>query len=131
MTQNERPTLVYFSGTGQTKRLIDKINDGNFKVLRIRKGTETIEGEYILVTPTYMKGQVPRQVQKFININHPPKEVIGTGNKQWGEYFCGASKKISEMFNIPLIALIEQSGHFDEVDKVKEHFKIKYETIGV
>ena len=127
----ERPTLVYFSGTGQTKRLIDKINNGNFNVLRIQKGNETIEGDYILVTPTYRKGGIPKPVERFLQNNKAPREVIGTGNKQWGEYFCGASKKISEMFNIPLIAKIEQSGHFNEVDKIKSYFEEKYNTVGV
>lgn len=127
----ERPTLVYFSGTGQTKRLIDKINNGNFNVLRIQRGTETIEGDYILVTPTYKRGSIPKPVERFLKNNEAPREVIGTGNKQWGEYFCGASKKISEMFNIPLIAKIEQSGHFNEVDKIKSYFEEKYNTVGV
>lgn len=127
----ERPTLVYFSGTGQTKRLIDKINNGNFNVLRIQRGTETVGGDYILVTPTYKKGSIPKPVERFLKNNEAPREVIGTGNKQWGEYFCGASKKISEMFNIPLIAKIEQSGHFNEVDKIKSYFEEKYNTVGV
>lgn len=127
MTRNERPTLVYFSGTGQTQKLIDKLNKNNeFNVLRIKNGQESIENEYILFTPTYFKGEIPKQVQKFINQNHPPKEVIGTGNRQWGEFFCGAGKKISEMFNIPLIAKVEQSGHFNEVDKIKNYFKTTY-----
>lgn len=131
MNQKDKPTLVYFSGTGNTKRLIAKINDGSFDVLRIQRGTEVIEDNYILITPTYKKGNIPKPVERFLKNNKPPTEVIGTGNKQWGEYFCGASKQISKMFDIPLIAKIEQAGHFNEVDEVKNYFKNKYSVIGV
>ena len=132
MTAKERPLIVYFSGTGQTKRLVDKINPNNeFNTLRIKTGNEIIERDYILITPTYMKGEIPKQVQKLLNHNHPPKEVIGTGNRQWGEFFCGASKKIASTFNIPLIAKVEQSGHFNELDRILSYFKENYKVIGV
>lgn len=128
MTKEERPMIVYFSGTGQTKRLVEKINNGSFEVMRMKTGNEEIKRPYILITPTYMKGEIPKQVQKFINNNHAPKEVIGTGNRQWGQYFCGASKQIAEMFKIPLIAKIEQSGHFNEVNSIKEYFTTEYKV---
>lgn len=131
MTSKERPLIVYFSGTGQTNRLVNKINpDSAFDTLRIKSGKESIDREYILVTPTYMKGEIPKQVTRLLNNNHPPKEVIGTGNKQWGEFFCGAGKKIANKFNIPLIAKVEQSGHYNEVTQVINYFKDKYKVIG-
>ncbi|AAX92393.1 ribonucleotide reduction protein [Staphylococcus phage Twort] len=128
MTKEERPIIVYYSGTGQTKRLVDKINNDSFEVMRMKTGNEIVEQPYILITPTYMKGEIPKQVQKFISNNHAPKEVIGTGNKQWGEHFCGASKKIAEMFSIPLVAKIEQAGHFNEVNTIKEYFTTEYKV---
>lgn len=132
MTKNERPLIVYYSGTGQTIRLIDKINpNGDFDVQRIRKGDEYIDREYILVTPTYFKGQIPRQVQKLLDNNRPPIEVIGTGNKQWGKDFCGAGVKIANMFNIPLIAKVEQAGHFNEVSNILQYFTRKYQIMKV
>lgn len=126
MTKEERPIIVYYSGTGQTKRLVEKINNGSFEVMRMKTGNEEITRPYILITPTYMKGEIPKPVQKFITNNHAPKEVIGTGNKQWLDNFCGASKKIADMFKIPLIAKIEQSGHFNEVQVVKDYLSSNY-----
>lgn len=127
MTHKERPLLVYFSASGQTERLINKINPSNsFTTQRIKTGTEKIDKEYILITPTYFKGQIPKQVQNLITNNHPPKEVIGTGNRQWGQNFCGAGKKIASMFGIRLIEKVEQSGHFKEVDNILEYFTRHY-----
>lgn len=127
MTHKERPMIVYFSGTGQTHRLVQKINpNDSFDVQRIKTGKEEISKEYILITPTYMKGEIPKPVQRLLQNNHPPKEVIGTGNVQWGEFYCGASKKISQMFKIPLIAKVEQSGHFNEVQNILDYFTKNY-----
>lgn len=131
MTSKERPLIVYFSGTGQTEKLVNKINpDNSFETLRVKTGKEVINRDYILITPTYMKGEMPVQIKKLINNNHPPKEVIGTGNKQWGKFFCGAGRTISNMFNIPLIAKVEQSGHFNEVENILNYFKENYKVIG-
>ena len=127
MTSKDRPLLVYFSGSGQTQRLINKINGNrDFDTLRIRTGKEMVDKEYIIITPTYMKGEIPKPVQKFLSNNDSPKEVIGTGNRQWGEFFCGASKQIASMFNIPLIAKVEQSGHFNEIQTVLDYFRTNY-----
>ncbi|MDU5634336.1 MAG: class Ib ribonucleoside-diphosphate reductase assembly flavoprotein NrdI [Staphylococcus epidermidis] len=131
MTSKERPLIVYFSGTGQTEKLVNKINpDNSFETVRVKTGKEVINRDYILITPTYMKGEMPVQIKKLINNNHPPKEVIGTGNKQWGKFFCGAGRTISTMFNIPLIAKVEQSGHFNEVENILNYFKENYKVIG-
>jgi len=131
MTTKERPVIVYFSGTGQTDKLVSKINKNKeFDTLRVRTGKETINRDYILITPTYMKGEIPKQIQRLIQNNRAPKEVIGTGNRQWGEFFCGARKQIASMFNIPLIAKVEQSGHFNEVEKILNYFRKEYKVIG-
>lgn len=127
MTRKDRPTIVYFSASGQTQRLVNKINpDNDFNTLRVKTGEEVIDNDYILITPTYFKGQIPQQVQKLLSNNHPPKEVIGSGNKQWGQHFCGAGKKIAQMFGIPLIAKVEQAGHFNEIDTILEYFTQNY-----
>ncbi|WNM50398.1 flavodoxin [Staphylococcus phage Alsa_1] len=77
MTSKDRPLLVYFSGSGQTQRLINKINGNkDFDTLRIRTGKEMVDKEYIIITPTYMKGEIPKPVQKFLSNNDSPKEVI-------------------------------------------------------
>lgn len=129
MTSKDRPLIVYFSGTGQTERLVNKINiNDSFETFRLRNGKEEINKQYILITPTYMHGAIPKQVERFLEVNGSPKEVIGTGNRQWGSNFCGASQKISDMFKIPLVAKIEQSGHFNEVQGLMEYFNTEYKV---
>lgn len=77
MTSKERPLIVYFSGTGQTEKLVNKINpDNSFETLRVKTGKEVINRDYILITPTYMKGEMPVQIKKLINNNHPLKKLL-------------------------------------------------------
>lgn len=132
MTKTERPLIVYYSGTGMTDRLVKKINIGDaFDTLRIKNGHEVIDRPYILITPTYFKGAIPKQIERFVESNQPPKEVIGTGQKQWGEFFCMAGIKVAERFNVPLIAKVEQAGHYNEVDTILTYFSSKYQVKAV
>jgi len=132
VTRKDRPVLVYFSGTGMTDRLINKINIGeSFETKRIETGKEIIAKEYILITPTYYRGGIPKPVERFLTNNNPPISVIGTGNRQWGTDFCGAGKKIAEKYCIPLIAKVEQSGHYKEVNDLISYFSETYKIKAV
>jgi len=127
MTSKERPVLVYFSGTGMTDRLVNKINIGGaFDTLRIKTGKENIDRPYILITPTYFNGAVPVQIDRFLGHNEPPTSVIGTGNKQWGLDYCGAGVKIASRYHIPLIAKVEQAGHYQEIESILSYFSNNY-----
>jgi protein involved in ribonucleotide reduction len=134
--------VVYFSNySGNTKRFVEKINDGNFNDIRIpidpRPGDSipTAVAPYILFVPTYGGGSersaIPRQVRKFLNVVENRdllRGVVGFGNTNFGEHFCKAAELISRKTGVPVIARVEIFGTPEDVDKVKERMRMLYDN---
>jgi protein involved in ribonucleotide reduction len=134
--------VVYFSNySGNTKRFVEKINDGNFNDIRIpidpRAGDSipTAVAPYILFVPTYGGGSersaIPRQVRRFLNVPENRdllRGVVGFGNTNFGEHFCKAAELISRKTGVPVIARVEIFGTPEDVDKVKERMRMLYDS---
>ena len=134
--------VVYFSNySGNTKRFVEKINDGNFNDIRIpidpRAGDNipTATAPYILFVPTYGGGSersaIPRQVRRFLNVPENRdflRGVVGFGNTNFGEHFCKAAELISRKTGVPVIARVEIFGTPEDVDKVKERMRMLYDN---
>ena len=134
--------VVYFSNySGNTKRFVEKINDGNFNDIRIpidpRAGDNipTATAPYILFVPTYGGGSersaIPRQVRKFLNVLENRdllRGVVGFGNTNFGDNFCKAAELISRKTGVPVIARVEIFGTPEDVDKVKERMRMLYDN---
>jgi protein involved in ribonucleotide reduction len=134
--------VVYFSNySGNTKRFVEKINDGNFNDIRIpidpRAGDSipVAPAPYILFVPTYGGGSersaIPRQVRRFLNIPENRdllRGVVGFGNTNFGEHFCKAAELISRKTGVPVIARVEIFGTPEDVDKVKERMRMLYDN---
>lgn len=96
--------LVYWSSTGVTRRVAEPL--GGIEI------AEYTGGSFILVVPSYgapRTGQhVPRPVKKFLAENADQMvAVVGVGNTVFGPEFCLGAKKVSERFQVPLIAQID------------------------
>lgn len=108
--------LVYYTTTtGNTEYFINKVG------LRSQKmplsGNLEINEPYILVFPSYgggkLKGIVPAGVKNFLNIPCNAKYlrgVIGSGDRNYGDYFALGSKIVAEKFNVPLLYRYEIKG---------------------
>jgi protein involved in ribonucleotide reduction len=134
--------VVYFSNySGNTKRFVEKINDGNFNDIRIpidpRAGDSIpiATAPYILFVPTYGGGSersaIPRQVRRFLNVPQNRdllRGVVGFGNTNFGDNFCKAAELISRKTGVPVIARVEIFGTPEDVDKVKERMRMLYDN---
>jgi protein involved in ribonucleotide reduction len=134
--------VVYFSNySGNTKRFVEKINDGNFNTIsipidpRAGNGIPIAVAPYILFVPTYGGGSersaIPRQVRKFLNVIENRdllRGVVGFGNTNFGEHFCKAAELISRKTGVPVIARVEIFGTPEDVDKVKERMRMLYDN---
>ena len=130
--------LVYFSNySGNTKRFIEKIDDGTVNIYRIPITDNdsvvhyTATSDYILCVPTYGGGSersaIPRQVRRFLNVPENRERlrgVIGFGNTNFGEHFCKAADMISQKTGVPVIARVEIFGTDDDVIKVRERLRL-------
>lgn len=112
--------VVYDSLTGNVERFVSKLG---FPSIKITKGLK-IEEPFVLITYTIGFGQVPSTVMDFLYENGDYlKAVAGSGNMNWGNYFCGAADVISQKFNIPVIHKFELSGTNKDVEKVQQEVK--------
>nr|WP_211747920.1 class Ib ribonucleoside-diphosphate reductase assembly flavoprotein NrdI [Paenibacillus sp. Marseille-Q4541] len=107
--------VVYDSLTGNIERFIKKLK--NFECIRITEDMR-INKPFVLLTYTIGFGEVPKSVSKFLSNNDQYlKGVAGSGNMNWGAFYCGAAERISKYYNVPLIHKFELSGTMNDVDK--------------
>jgi len=105
--------IVYASRTGNVERAVIRLMAKD--PLCIEDGTETIDEDYILMTYTDGRGQIPRIVDAFLEANHDKcKAAAVFGNMaRHAETFCGAADKIEEKYNIPILARMDTDGDAD------------------
>jgi protein involved in ribonucleotide reduction len=117
--------IVYFSKTGNIKRFVGKLSKA-FTVCSIDSYNK---GEYILITPTYGRGQIPQQVNDFL-LQHSDKmiAVVGSGNLNWGVNYAKASKIIASSYKVPLLMTFELSGVEKDINNFEKAVEQFYET---
>jgi len=113
--------IVYASRTGNVEYLMSKLQIEN-TAIRIDDGTEVIGEDFILFTYTDGMGDIPFEVDSFMqsgdNKDHI-KGVICSGDKNYGDCYCGAGDKISEEFNVPCLYKFENDGTDEDVEEIK------------
>ena len=134
--------IVYFSNySGNTKRFVEKLDDGTFNIRRIPidygDGRDDVIATtpYLLLVPTYGGGSdrsaIPRHVRRFLNVTQNRdllRGVVGLGNTNFGEHFCKAANLISQKTGVPVLAKVEIFGTPEDVNKVKERMRILYDN---
>jgi protein involved in ribonucleotide reduction len=112
-----RLLIVYDSLTGNVQRFVDKLDTKTIKITP----DLIVDQPFILITYTTGFGEVPARVEKFLMQNRQYiKGVIGSGNKNWGSYYCGSAETISKQYYVPLIHKFELSGSQKDVEKIKQ-----------
>ena len=75
----------------------------------------------VLITPTYSFGEVPEEVEKWLEHNADKVvAVVSSGNKNWGNRFGRAGLKISNRLEVPLLMRFELKGSQEIADRLKE-----------
>nr|DAF63949.1 MAG TPA: ribonucleotide reductase stimulatory protein [Siphoviridae sp. ctGkF2] len=107
--------LVYFSGTGVTKRIAWRFDGRSLK--------EYDGGEYVLLFPSYGapgQGLIPQPVQRFLEKHSGNlRAVAGVGNVTFGPDFCRGAEQVARHYNVPLLAAIDVHAQRHELDKIK------------
>lgn len=121
--------IVYYSRTNNTKKMLAKLNM-EIDCVSIDKYSGI--GKYVLVTPSYGLGEVPKEVDEFL-AKHSKNmiAVIGGGNRNWGLRFCNGAKIISRDYNVPLLYKFELTGLKNEIKDIRKVIgEIKWNTLG-
>src|SRR5699024_305102 len=109
-----KPLIVYWSSnSGGTRRVAEALNTDTVE-LADYDGTSP----YVMLTPTYDQprgGFTPKPVQRFLEEHaHLMVGVIGSGNRNLGDYYCQAAVDISEEYGVPAAHRIDIMGTVDD-----------------
>lgn len=106
--------IVYYSKTHNTERFVKKLETESVEISNYDGNRN-----FILITPTYFFGQVPQEVNDFLELYADNMVgVISSGNRNWGENYGKAGERISSSYNVPLLHKIELSGTKKDIDIV-------------
>lgn len=111
--------IVYYSKTHNTERFVNKLKTPSISI-------DEYDGvqKFILITPTYFFGQVPQEVNDFLDTYADNMVgVISSGNRNWGENYGKAGEKISFLYDVPLLHKLELSGNKKDVEKVDRYIE--------
>lgn len=121
--------IVYFSNVSEnTKRFVEASDLPNVRLpLYTKEETYTATEPYLLVFPTYggghLKGAVPKQVIKFLNVPQNReylKGIVSCGNTNFGSAYCLGGTVVAEKTGKPLLHKVEIFGTKDDRRKLKE-----------
>ncbi|MDO4791646.1 MAG: class Ib ribonucleoside-diphosphate reductase assembly flavoprotein NrdI [Buchananella hordeovulneris] len=124
-----KPYLVYFSSTTHnTQRFVEKLGVRTARIPLLPTEEPLLVHEpYVLVVPTYgggsIKGAVPKQVIKFLNIKENRdlcRGVITSGNINFGEAYGLAGEIVAAKLDVPLLYRFELMGTQEDVATVAE-----------
>lgn len=117
--------VVYASKTGNVKRFAEKLED--IEVMSIYE--YDCDKPFVLLTYTDGFGEVPKEVEEFLNANHKKLIAVGaSGNRNWGSNFALSANKISHKYNVPILLKFELAGGKGDVEKFKERVQRIYEV---
>lgn len=109
---------VYASRTGNVESIIQRLG---IDALLIESGSETVDEDYILFTYTDGFGDVPGEVDLFLDQHHAfLKGVIVSGDQNYGEAYCQAGEVIAQQFNVPCLYKVENEGTDDDLVQIRE-----------
>lgn len=108
--------IVYASRTGNVESFVEKL--GLDDVFKIDTGREKVNEPYVLITFTDGYGEVPEEVQDFLDNNAENLVAVAcSGDKSYGEAFCGAADVIADTYGVPILAKFEFDGEAADVEK--------------
>lgn len=110
--------VVFASRTGNVQSIVDRLS---VDALEITSGDESIDEAYILITYTDGYGDVPMEVETFLNSNGTNlKGVIVSGDQGYGEAYCKAGDVIAEQYSVPCLYKVENDGTDEDLEEIKK-----------
>ncbi|WP_128894818.1 class Ib ribonucleoside-diphosphate reductase assembly flavoprotein NrdI [Longirhabdus pacifica] len=106
--------VVYASKTGNVERFMSKL-----PVRKMKITNELFMHEpFVLVTYTTGFGQVPTEVQSFLERNDRYlRGVAASGNQNWGTSYGKAGDTIAAQYQVPIVHKFELSGTKQDAEK--------------
>ena len=124
-----QPLIVYWSSnSGGTRRVAEALSTDTVE-LADYDGTSP----YVMLTPTYDQprgGFTPKPVQAFLEeCAHLMVGVIGSGNRNFGDYYCQAAVDISKQHGVPIVHRVEIMGTADDYRTIDAGMAQHWQTL--
>ena len=124
-----KPLIVYWSSnSGGTRRVAEALSTDTVE-LADYDGTSP----YVMLTPTYDQprgGFTPKPVQAFLEeYAHLMVGVIGSGNRNFGDYYCQAAVDISKQHGVPIVHRVEIMGTEDDCRTIDAGMAQHWQTL--
>lgn len=117
--ENKDFVFCYFSLTGNTKKIADKLSD-IFPSIEIIPNLK-LDKKFILISSSIRFGEIPIEIQNFLEVNNKNMiAVIGSGNRIWGYSYCAGAKSIAKDYNVKYLGSIELAGTQLAIKELKE-----------
>lgn len=121
--------LVFFSSrSGNTAKFVARLG---MDALRIPVSADEPmplpDQPYVLITPSYADGEgrgaVHPQVVRFLN--DPARRalirgVIASGNRNFGQFYALAGRRVADKLNVPLLYRFELAGNDEDIALVTQ-----------
>lgn len=121
--------ILYASRTGNIQHVIGELQkrDNTIQACRI-DDIQKVEEPFFLFTYTDLFGEVPEPVKAFMTLHHHfCVGIIGSGNTNWGnDNFCGAAKKLSSRYRIPIITKLDVRGNPSDYEHIIKRYKERF-----
>lgn len=106
--------IAYYSWTNNIRNFLNWHMPDDYTIKNIMEW-ESNE-PFVLFTPTYNNGQVPEEVEDWMEVNdHFIRGVVGSGNRNFGsKLYAKAADKLSKRYEVPLIHKFEVSGQRED-----------------
>ena len=113
--------LVYISLSGNVRKFVSRVGMDSLEIGYSKPLTE-VDEDYIIITPSY-DDDITDMASDFIDYKNNRKHLIGfvgSGNKNWDEFYCFNARDLSEKYNKPFIFDFELSGTDRDISNFKE-----------
>ncbi len=116
--------IAYASTRGMTKIFLEKLGVEN--PLEIKDGTEILDREFVLFTPSTGNGEIPEKVRKFLDSNGDRIRAVvaNCSSERHAKTFGFAADFIAREFKVPVLYKYEGEGTENDVRIVKNLLEV-------
>lgn len=91
------------------------------------QNVQEVSEPFMLFTYTDLFGEVPVPVKAFMELHHHYCiGIIGSGNTNWGQNFCGGAIKLSDYYQIPLFRKLDVRGTPADYEALIQTYKERF-----
>ncbi|NLZ71789.1 MAG: class Ib ribonucleoside-diphosphate reductase assembly flavoprotein NrdI [Clostridiaceae bacterium] len=111
--------IAYASRTGNVESIVNQLG---FDSISIEQGTERVDEPYVLFTYTDGWGDVPEEVETFLDNNDSSflLGVVVSGDKGYDEAYCLAGDKIAEATGCDVLYKVENEGTEEDIAAIRD-----------